>query len=139
MESKSPSNRKTNAHPPPRENKQFLNTDKDEIDLDDEIRAKKTELSNLKRVGQKDPKKLDCLDGYDEFIAKIQAQQAKRSDEEADQVWANINSEMEKELKSLEMIQLFIKKNRADGAKEIEVDESALLKANDILRHLEQK
>lgn len=117
-----------------------MNPDKDEIDLNGEIKAKKAELNNLKRINPKDTKKLVCLDGYDEFIAKIRAQQAKRSEEDADtDVWASINAEMEKELKSLEMIQLFIKKNRADGAKEIEVDESALLKANDILKHLEQK
>lgn len=104
------------------------------------MKAKKTKLNILKRSNPKDPKKLDCLDGYDEFIAKIKAQQTKRSEEDADSdVWSNINAEMEKELKSLEMIQLFIKKNRADGAKEIEVDEAALLNANDILRHLEQK
>lgn len=115
-----------------------MSADKDEIDLDVEKKAKKAELNLLKRSKPKDPKKFDCLDGYDEFIAKIKAQQAKRSDDDND-LWANINSEMEKELKSLEMIQLFIKKNRADGAKEIEVDEEALLKANDILKHMEQK
>lgn len=119
-----------------RKNEQLLDfLDKKEIDLNDEIAIKKNELNILKRSNQEVLKKYHSLDVYDQFIDTVQAQQKKISDNEDENVWNKINEEMDKELKSLEMVQLFIKRNKSNELKKIEIDESALIKANDILKH----
>ena len=97
---------------------------------------KQNELNNLKRTSQEEIKKYGCLEMYDDLIGKIKAQQMNSlAAGDEDNKWSNVISEMDKELKSLEMIQLFIKKNKSDELKEIKVDESALMNANDILKH----
>lgn len=114
----------------------------DEINYDDEIASKKSELIKLKHQTQDDLKKYGDLNVYNDFIDRSQKQQEEmKSTFDETNVWNQINRDMDKELKSLEMIQAFLKKTRStDETKEIEIDESALVKANDILRHfIEQK
>lgn len=105
-----------------------------EIDYKDEIAAKKAELNELKSRCEHDLKRFGNLNKYTEFVDRVRLQ--RRETRQPGDQWAQINADMEKELKSLEMIQAFIKKNKStDESKVIDVDESALMKANDILKH----
>lgn len=82
----------------------------------------------------------NLADIYKEFIDKVKSQQDdQNAEEDENNKWETINSDIDKELKSLEMIQSFIKRTKTDDLKEYEINESALIRANDILKHFYEK